>query len=894
MLAEAAQRLALLRERRERQLNRIRERARQGLSGLQLARETADTTEQLLLELLDFHLWSLDEQRRRTLEQNVALVALGGLGRREMAPYSDVDLLVLCPERASKRFADVLTAFVRDCWDAGLTLGHSFRTVSQTLADARTDPHLATALIEARHVWGAERLTAQLQRQFRRRLVVGRRSEFVAECIANRQEERLRHGATMQQLEPNVKRSVGGLRDLHLIRWIAFARFGRTDLQGLVEKGRLAPEEAAALEQAADYLWRVRFDLHLAAGKPQDVLTRRDQLRLARQYGVTGTASLLPVECFMREYFRQTAVVAECARHFVQLHRPVRLRERVRRFFTQHRAGRGLVVSSTDIDLQWPVRRVPLRSLEDVLHVYRLAALHRVDLSPRLERLIKQATAALDRSVSAEASRLFLDILSTPGNLASLLRSMYATGVLERLLPEIEHARCLLQFNQYHSYTVDEHTFRTLEALEEFEQSDSYLSLVYSQVHHKQLLHLALLLHDLGKGYERDHCEVGKELAERVAERFGLGRREREQLVFLVHRHLAMPHLEFWRDTTEPSVLVEFAREVGSAETLRMLFVLTAADLAGVGPGVWTSWKRDVLRSLFEKTLAILGGLDPEQLHRRLVEDVARKVRQAIVPLASNSEGSEERLLRMIETELRSFSSYYLATTPPHQIATDLEALHRLQPGEILVDARYHADTHTVDYRIMTDQRHADGCFHRIAGALTAKRLTILSAAINTTTDGRVVDLFRVVDNDFAGPPPQSRMDDVSQAIRKVLRRELTVKDLFQQQKRFEPSDARVGLSNLPTRVVVDNDTSELCTVIDVFAHDRPGLLYTIARTIYQLGLSVDLAKIGTHFDQVVDVFYVTEKHGGKVRDEARLTLIQQTLEERLAEFEKAGHVEFV
>ncbi|NOX53924.1 MAG: [protein-PII] uridylyltransferase, partial [Planctomycetes bacterium] len=878
----------------------IAERGRQLLAGsatgIQAAAAVAESCDAFLLQLLEEHFQKLPDEQRQLMQRRTAVVALGGLGRHEMAPYSDVDLIFLYRPAVRGIFGDHVSVFVRDCWDAGMTLGHSIRTLGETLADARSDPHLATALVDARHLWGSESLTEELKRQFARRIVRSRRRAFIEECIASREQERQQHGATVQQLQPDVKRSLGGLRDLHLIRWIGFARFGTKDLSLLQQKGAFSRGEAQRLLEAAEFLLRVRFELHLGANKAQDVLTREEQMRIAEERGIVARPGQRPVERFMQEYFRHTMAVAECTRHFVELYRPVPARQRVRRFLTQRRAANGLLIGSTDIDLARPSRRREPFGLEEALDVYRLAALHRVQLSPRLERFIKSCAADWPDDASPAARKVFLEMLAVPGKLGTLLRSMYATGVLERVLPEIRHARCLLQFNQYHSYTVDEHTLRAIEEVERLGREDGPVGTAYRDIRHKEILHLALLLHDLGKGYQRDHCDVGRDLAEQAATRFGLSDQQRKRLVFLVHRHLAMAHLEFRRDTTESQVLLEFAREVGSPETLRMLFVLTAADFSAVGPGVWTRWKEDVLGGLYEKAMLILSGQHPQHLQQKLLAEVADQVKAAIVPLqAEDREGSERPSTEFIERQLQSFSPYYLTTTPPARIAADLDIIHRLRRGEIVVEGKYDPQTHTVDYRILMDGQYAEGCFHRIAGALTAKRLGIISAAINTTTQGIVVDVFRVVDKDFAGPCPESRIQEVAAAIRRVLTKEITVKELFQQHKRFAPEESAPPISDQPTKVGVDNDASDRCTVIDVFAHDRPGLLYTIARTIFRLGLSVELAKISTHFDQVVDVFYVTDaRHGGKVQDEARLDTIRQELERRITEFEQTRHVEFV
>jgi [protein-PII] uridylyltransferase len=889
-----------------------------GASGPQVCSAMSEAVDEFIVGLIDETLAGCDRAVGPLLERQAAVIAVGGSGRGEMAPHSDVDLLFLYRPPVEQSFTACAAQVVRDCWDSGIKLGHSIRTLHDARSMARADTQFATSLIEARLLWGDRQLFDKLQRRFHRTVVRRRRRIFIEECIAAREQERLQHGYTVQRLEPDVKRSLGGLRDLHLIRWVGFARFGTSDIDTLRRQGALSRDDARALQEAYEFLSRIRVDLHLTTGKAHDILSREEQLRIAGEWGVAGTEGLRPVECFMQSYFQHSTAIANIAQRFVARQRFRSLGARVKRFLTSHRADGIFQVDARTIDLLPKYRQALRGSPERILKLYWSIGLTGANPAPELVDLIKQSMAELSGKpspdeesaaatrasvetsaspageterrgqVSAECVRLFLEILSRHDELGRVLRSMYDTGLLEFLLPEMTHARCLLQFNQYHSYTVDEHTLRAVEEAANLAQDQGPIGTAYRAVHRKEILHLALLLHDLGKGYQEDHSEVGRRIAEQVAERFGLPDSQRDALVLLVHKHLLMSHLAFRRDLDDPDVLLRFSRDVGSPETLRMLYVLTAADISAVGPGVFTGWKAELLSELYDRAMLILSGKrnrfqEQERLHR-----VKQQVRAAV---NHTSDGGEVPAAQhdWIDKQLDAFPPHYLMAATPVQIAGDLETIQRLQPGEMMVKGRYDGDeVGTVEYRIILDEELSSGCFHKITGVLAARRLEILSAQICTSLDGTVVDSFRVLDNDFAGQAPQSRIDEIAASLRDVLTGQTSVEALFKRYQRFASRTPPAPTSDLPTRVVLDNDSSDRFTVIDVFAHDRPGLLYHISRAIYRLDLSINLAKIATHFDQIVDVFYVTDMHGRKINDQTRLTAIRDELQAQVEAFEHA------
>ncbi|MEZ6055796.1 MAG: [protein-PII] uridylyltransferase [Planctomycetaceae bacterium] len=813
------------------------------------------------------------------LRKGTAIVAVGGTGRGELCPASDVDLLFLDGGTASAPFRDAVSRCVQALYDARLQVGQSLRTIAECVTLAREEPEVATSLVEARHLWGSEKLVDQLQRSFAKTVVKKRQRAFILDCLTARVEE----GPQSQELEPDVKNSRGGLRDLHLLRWLGFALTGRPELESLLKANLLTAEEVQTLRDAREFLTRIRIDLHLRADREQDRLTRDEQLRITRDRGIEESPTQRAVERLMQEYFQHSTNISRITRRFANRHRPRSMGRAARNLLVGHRADRYLRVHPDEVDT--PARHLSkvCSSVESILRMYRLAALSDLAPSPRLMEGVSDAVPRLPADVSRESAQLFMDILGCPNSLPAILREMADNRLLDLLIPDFTHARCLMQFNQYHHYTVDEHTLRTIEVVTSYEQEDSPVGAAYRALKHKELVHLALILHDLGKGMKERHSIIGERIAERIGPRLGLQPKHVEQVMFLVRQHLEMADIAFRRDTADPDLLVKFSHQVGSPELLRMLFVLTAADVTGVGPGVWTDWKAELLSDLFNRCMLILSGKHYSYFEQERMQEVKRKVASIIVPIDSAYPEAERQ--SWIEKQLAGVSAYYLTCTSPEQIASDLDVIQRIDDQEIHVSGLNEEATQTVEYRIITRSKVAtDGCFHRICGVLAAKRLEIIAADINTTDEGTIIDRFRVLDSDFSGNSPKERIDEVAQVLTKVLRGDETVDAVFHRNKRFGANRSQPTVSNLPARVVIDNASSDSRTIIDVFAHDCPGLLFRVSRVLYELDLSIDLAKISTHFDQVVDVFYVTERDDSKVLDGPRTDEIRQRLTALLEE----------
>jgi [protein-PII] uridylyltransferase len=489
-----------------------------------------------------------------------------------------------------------------------------------------------------------------------------------------------------------------------------------------------------------------------------------------------------------------------------------------------------------------------------------------------------------------EVSQVFLKILAGPGAVASTLEAMHRVHLLEKIIPIFATLRGLMQFNQYHKYTVDEHSLLAVGKAEAFAHEPGVIGKVCQEMKRKDLLHLAILLHDLGKGRKEDHCEVGKVIAEETADRLGCDEQETRTLVFLVHQHLLMSNTAFRRDPYDEKVLVPFAKGVGTPDILRKMLVLTAADIAAVGPGVLTKWKESLLVELYLRTLPVVSGerdemAGPERF-KQLVGDVAREFTDTAI-----------MGIDWIESQLKQFPLRYLYGTGPKRIAAHLGAIRRLKTGEALVEDSFSEALGICEYTVITHDNLTPGIVSKIAGVMASQGLQIQDAQITTREDGVVVNTFQATDPDFAGAPPAERGAEIAETIIRVLKGDEAVERLMSRNTRLS-SDRQLPATREATEVQIDNETCDRSTIIDVFADDTQGLLYAITHSIFQLGLSVEAARISTRLDddiqqslrtggrhQVADVFYVTDRRGTKIEDPARLETIRSTVKEDIDRF---------
>jgi [protein-PII] uridylyltransferase len=846
-----------------------------GSPGIQVCARLTDVLDTVLLDLYYEALNDVGPE----IASLVALAPYGGYGRRDVAPYSDVDLMLLHRPGTDKKIGPFVRRLTQDIVDAGLDLGYSLRTPAYACSLAMTDSTIFTSLVESRYLAGSVQLFSTFMRRFRQK-ALWRSQALIAKIAESRRDERHQHGDTVYLLKPNVKRSRGGLRDLQVVRWVGFARYAEAEPESLVGLGVLAKDDRRRLRDAREFLLRLRNEMHFHAGKSQDLLDRHEQVRIAELYGYEGDESTLPVEQFMRAYIEQTSNVRYSSAHFVA---SAKVKGNLASFA-------GNLLSRTmegDFRIGPTSIRATRRGIEKVRNnvpeVLRL-----MDLANRTQTRIDHPTwqAIRESMINRPSSELslatitrFLSLIGQPGNLGHLLRRLHELRVLEQIIPPLAHARHRMQFNEYHKYTIDEHSIRAIDSATSFQGQDNTLGRAYGKIAKKWLLHLALLLHDLGKGFPEDHSEVGERLAAETAGHLGLGQRDSEILQFLVRQHLVMSHLAQWRDIDDDNVVIQFAADVGSAEVLQMLYVLTCADLDAVGPGVLNSWKLDLLTRLYKRTRSQLTGDAALDAEDRWLTEKRAKLRACV---------SDEDHGGWWDQQTAVLPRSYLVDYERAEFLTRMGSLQELPRNHALAWGRFHENRNAVEYMVGCYEGITPGIFYRLTGALTSSGLEILSAEIQTLAADLILDRFYVSDLHHAGQPPKSRIDEVCRSLVVALTDPSGTPPTFQRIWTATDVSETPQAGRLPTRVRIDNSTSEQFTIIDIFAHDQTGLLYAISQTLFELGLSVRGAKIGTYFDQVVDVFYVMDERG-KVTDEDRLATIRERLLEAIAALEGVG-----
>jgi [protein-PII] uridylyltransferase len=833
-----------------------------GTSGVHVSTQLADLYDDVVLAI-----WH-EAIREHTTDQRLSglsLVAHGGFGRRDLSPYSDADLMLLTTASSESLATKLAGNLTRDLGDSGILPGLSIRTPEEACRLSWQDPVVYSSLCESRLLAGSLQLYTKFFDAFR----IGamrRRKRLIRDVFEARRQERKKWGESAFLLRPNVKRSRGALRDIQLIRWIGFAKHGETDLEKLIKLGALPEEDFRKLRKAYTFMLRLRHELHFRDQKCQDVLDRPTQMQIAEAWGYQGCEGMLPVEQFMQDYFENTRNVRYASAFFVDdaLSRPLvqRAFERTlsRRIEERIRMGPSLIWVPQEFLPQFAA------SLPDVLRLMSLANKHRRRISHETWQAIREAMQ--DRQPAppdAESIKSFLSLLSQPGRLADLLRRLHELRIIEQLIPEFKRMRGLLQFNAYHKYTVDAHSIRAVEAATDLERDNGGMGRRYRRQENKCLLHLALLIHDIGKGYDEDHCLVGARIARTTAERLNLSAEDAETLEWLVRQHLAINVVAFRHNLGDPQILLSFAHEVGSIRRLELLVLHTFADLTAVGPDVATDWKLNLIEDLYLRTRRYFdSGSLPGSPDDPVTESKLAQVREQLDKLKASDFCYE--LLEQLPLSL-------LGTSDPVHLAQDMcqVANHFGNSDDSLCISRYDKSSQTTCYSVIRrEDSYSVGTFARACGALSGSRVAIMRARIEMVGD-LAWDDFWVTDLDYPdSKPPRARREEISNRVRHYFN--FPTEPMPAPKRTWNSRSYNEGdsVNVLPKKVVFDNDTIDRFTIISVFAYDEVGLLYRISKALADQQVVLHFAKIDTHLDQVADVFYVSERDGSRLIDPVR------------------------
>ena len=807
-----------------------------------------------------------------TTGERLSMLAVGGYGRFEMAPFSDVDLLFLTPWKITPWAESVIESMLYMLWDLRLKVGHSARTVKDCLRLGKEDFTIRTALLEHRLICGDAALAHELTEQLWSSLFKGTEVEFIEAKLEERDTRHRKQGGQRYVVEPNVKEGKGGLRDLQTLFWVAKYVHGVSRTSELRDIGLFSPEEYATFRDADNFLWAVRCHLHLATGRAMDQLTFDLQVEVASRMGYEDRAGRRAVEHFMQDYFRHATAVGELTRILLTALEASHVKKEP--------LLQGLFKRRKKVRAPFAVKQGRLTIGDDaafladgvnILWLFEEALRTGLLLHPDAMRIVTAHLDRVDDSVrtSKEAAKVFLDTLLKHGNPERALRRMNELGVLGAFIPEFAPIVAMMQFNMYHSYTVDEHTIQVIAALAEIERGERVGDLpISSQIIktgvNRKVLYAALLCHDLGKGREEDHSILGARIARAVAPRLGLNKKEVETVEWLVRYHLLMSDVAQKRDLSDPRTIKGFAKAVGSQKRLDLLLVLTVCDIRGVGPDVWNNWKAMLLRELYRETMrALEEGIEAFATGARTGE--AKKALRAAL-------GDWDKKDLRTETA-RHYDPYWQGlSTEEHVVFARL--LKGLGAGEIRIDLTQAPERDAT--RVAFALADHPGIFSRLAGALALVGANVVDARTYTSKDGWATPVFWIQDND-GKPFEQARLKRLQDMIHKTLAGEVVAREAMRNRDRIKK---RERAFRVPTHISFANEGSDIYTIIEVDTRDRPGLLYDLTRAMAANSVYIASAVIATYGEQVVDTFYVKDMFGLKFHSEAK----RKTLEKKLSE----------
>lgn len=806
--------------------------------------------------------------------EQIAVLAVGGYGRAEMSPHSDVDLLFLAPHKITGWVESVIESMLYIFWDLHLKVGHSSRTIRDCIRLGKEDYTIRTAMLELRYLAGNRDLTRELQAKLRDDLFKNTAREFIEAKLLERDDRHKKQGGQRYVVEPNVKEGKGGLRDLQSLFWIAKYVHGVRDPADLVQAGVFTSDEYRQFDEAETFLHAVRNQLHLIAKRPMDQLTFDLQVEVAERLGFIDHSGRRAVEHFMQFYFVHATRVGELTRIFLTAleEQHVKQEPALQRFFKRKRKTvAGYYIHRGRLNIDDPEAFLAdklnlLRIFEEGLRTGHL-------IHPDVMRLISANLNLYDDAFRsrADAKKMFLDILLKHGNPERGLRRMNELGVLGAFIPEFQHIVAMMQFNMYHSYTVDEHTIQVVSNLAQIEREELIEELpvasgILKRGVNRKVLYVAMLLHDIGKGRKEDHSIIGAQIARKVAPRLGLKPAECETVEWLVRYHLLMSDIAQKRDISDPRTVRDFAKAVKTRERLDLLTVLTVCDIRGVGPNVWNNWKAVLLRNLHAQTTdALEHGL--EAVNRETREGEAKKaLREALKDWTLAARRSEVN---------RHYGPYWQGLpTSVHVVLANL--MKGIKDDEIKIELKPDEDRDaTRACFAMTDH---PGIFSRLSGALALVGANVVDARTYTTKDGYANAAFWVQDAD-GHPYEKARLTRLKQMIKKTLMGEVVARDALVSRDKIKKRESKF---RVPTSIIFDNEGSEIFTIIEVDTRDRPGLLHDLTRAMASNHISIATAQIATYGAQVVDVFYVKDMFGMKIHSESKRNSLEKKLREAI------------
>ena len=810
----------------------------------------------------------------------LALIAQGGYGRGELSPYSDVDLIVLHNGRVNSFFQALNERLLHTLWDMGLDVPPAMRRISDCVSLGESEMKIRTALLDARFLCGDFQLFGEFSKTLDNKLFNKGIGRFVREKLDETVSRHKTYGGSVYLLEPEVKEGLGGLRDIQTARWIARAKLKAKDLDALATHGVISATDVVSLKDSQDFLLRVRNEMHFATGKHQDQLTFEQQERVSEALGFESEGTLRGVEVFMRAYYLHAMQISRLSELIIH-----RVTDCDKPRFTDKLVGRtlreGVRISKGSLTVTKP--EVVKNDPTNLIRLFDEGQKYRCRLSHETRELLRSHAGLIDEEFrcSAAANQPFFSILGWKDAVYETLLEMHRSGVLGAFIPEFGRLLCMVLHDAYHTYTVDEHSLMLVQEIERlragnYEAALPLLTQVAREAEKIELLYLGMMFHDIGKGFGGGHSEIGANMVRPIARRLGLNADDGALVEFLVRYHLLMTHTALRRDLEDKKTIFEFAKTMGSVNNLKMLYLLTFADVKAVGPDVWNPWKASLLGELYVKTLNVLeeaekGEFQREDL-RAVLQRIQGRVRRQLLELAQPE--------AKVDDFIEAMPDRYFLSTSEAEIPKHFALMEKFRGKGALSYVEHFPERNCSSVAICTQDR--PGLFASITGVLTSLSLDILNARIFTASDGRILDVFRI---SHRGRPELVMADAKWAKFKTVLDNVLEGQtDVVRLVEAAKPSLYLLKRApKVSTVINIENHSSDDFSIVEIFTDDRIGVLFTIAHNLHQLGLSIHVAKISTNVDQVADVFYVTDSSGKQIAGAERVEEVRNNLFQSLA-----------
>ncbi len=791
---------------------------------------------------------------------SICLIAIGGYGRGELAPHSDIDLLLLYPSAQKEGLPPLVEKILYPLWDLGLEVSCSSRSIHECLKMAQSDLHIKTSLIDGRYLDGEYELFRNVTSRFMKNVLHRKIRQF---AVSLEKELLIRHQKYEDPnyaLEPNIKEGEGGLRDFQIGRWLIRAKY-RTDRWDSI----LFPDHSQMLEKSVQFLWAVRNQLHLLSGRRLDDFTFEWQEKIAPILGFShGTVG---IEEMMRRYHLSSQKISNFVDNILDriLREPFWVKK-IFFFFQQKKIDGHFGTANGELHLLDPAtfKKDPTQ----LMTLFHHGQTYQAKMDFRTEEAVMEALPFIDESFrnSERVNQTFLSILKRKEKVGPLLRKMHELGFLSQFIPEFSEIEGKVYYDLYHVHPVDIHSILAVEELAKLKEGDyqkeyPLLTSLTKEIEKPEMLFLSALLHDIGKGKEGDHSLIGAEMAQCIATRMGLSLEEKECIGFLVSHHLLMVETALRRDLHDEQIILRFAKEVENFDRLKLLYLLTFADIKAVGPEAWTSWKNSLLQELFLKT-AHFFERESVSGHFLKKEESVKKLKQFISPEIFSEYGEH--------LPDRYFSSY-----SPEEITRHIEMANSIEKEHLLVEWETKQEVRS-KVTVCTKDRY--GLFSKITGSMFLNRLNILEAQIHTWGNGIALDTFWVED---ATHDLERRLQHFKKDLGEILSGKVSLSVLLSKDKKSNGIKQKI-VPRVPEEVKVDNQDSDFYTIVEVIGEDRLGILYDMTQGLTDHGCNIHFARISTLGNRIVDVFYVQDQWGEKIVEMNRIDQLKRTILSRL------------